>query len=48
MTEKVRKVVYIEDEEDMISLVRLILERKGFEIKGRDWWSRRFSYYSRI
>jgi two-component system, OmpR family, response regulator VicR len=34
MTEKVRKVVYIEDEEDMISLVRLILERKGFEIKG--------------
>jgi two-component system, OmpR family, response regulator VicR len=34
MTDKVRKVVYIEDEEDMISLVRLILERKGYEIKG--------------
>lgn len=34
MTEKVRKIVYIEDEEDMISLVSLILGRKGFEIKG--------------
>lgn len=34
MTGKVRKIVYIEDEEDMISLVRLILGQKGFEIKG--------------
>ena len=34
MADKVLKVVYIEDEDDMISLVRLILGRKGFEVKG--------------
>ncbi|MBE0408967.1 MAG: response regulator [Anaerolineales bacterium] len=34
MAENIRRVVYIEDEEDMISLVHLILERKGFEIRG--------------
>lgn len=34
MVEMVRRVLYIEDEEDMIDLVRLILGRKGFEVKG--------------
>lgn len=34
MADKVLKVVYIEDEDDMISLVRLILGRKGFEVTG--------------
>lgn len=34
MADKVLKVVYIEDEDDMISLVRLILGRKGIEVKG--------------
>lgn len=29
-----RQVVYIEDESEMIDLVKLILERKGFEIIG--------------
>ena len=29
-----RRVVYIEDEQEMIDLVRLILNRKGFEIVG--------------
>jgi DNA-binding response OmpR family regulator len=27
-------IVYIEDEQEMIDLVRLILNRKGFEVKG--------------
>ncbi len=29
-----RRVVYIEDEQEMIDLVRLILSRKGFEVTG--------------
>jgi two-component system, OmpR family, response regulator VicR len=29
-----RRVVYIEDEQEMIDLVRLILNRKGYEISG--------------
>jgi two-component system response regulator VicR len=29
-----RKVVYIEDEQEMIDLVRLILARKGYEVIG--------------
>jgi DNA-binding response OmpR family regulator len=29
-----RRVVYIEDEQEMIDLVRLILNRRGFEIIG--------------
>lgn len=29
-----RRVVYIEDEQEMIDLVRLILSRKGFEVLG--------------
>jgi two-component system, OmpR family, response regulator VicR len=29
-----RRVVYIEDEQEMIDLVRLILNRKGYEIIG--------------
>jgi DNA-binding response OmpR family regulator len=28
------RILYIEDEYDMIELVRLILGRKGFEVKG--------------
>jgi DNA-binding response OmpR family regulator len=31
---KTRRVVYIEDEQEMIDLVRLILGRKGFEVIG--------------
>lgn len=34
MTEKVRKVVYIEDENEMIDLVKLILSRRHFEVLG--------------
>lgn len=34
MAEVKKKVLYIEDEEDMIDLVRIILGRKGFEVKG--------------
>lgn len=34
MTETVRKVVYIEDEQEMIDLVKLILARKHFEVFG--------------
>ncbi|MBN2551044.1 MAG: response regulator [Anaerolineales bacterium] len=34
MTEIVRKVVYIEDEQEMIDLVKLILARKHFEVFG--------------
>jgi DNA-binding response OmpR family regulator len=29
-----KKIIYIEDEQDMIELVRLILSRKGYEVKG--------------
>lgn len=34
MTENVRRVLCIEDEPEMIDLIRLILERKGFEVSG--------------
>jgi len=34
MAEVSRKVVYIEDEQEMIDLVRLILVRKGYEVIG--------------
>jgi DNA-binding response OmpR family regulator len=30
----VKRVVYVEDEQEMIDLVRLILQRKGFEVIG--------------
>jgi two-component system response regulator VicR len=33
---RVRRVVCIEDEPDMIDLVRLILERKGFQVIGAE------------
>jgi DNA-binding response OmpR family regulator len=29
-----KQIIYIEDEQDMIELVRLILNRKGYEVKG--------------
>ena len=29
-----RKIVYVEDDEDMIGLVKLILEREGFHVVG--------------
>jgi two-component system response regulator VicR len=32
--ENIQRIVYIEDEQEMIDLVRLILTRKGFEILG--------------
>ena len=34
MDDTVRRVVYIEDEQEMIDLVRLILSRKHFEVLG--------------
>jgi DNA-binding response OmpR family regulator len=34
MTEEKKKVLCIEDEEEMIDLIKLILERKGFEVLG--------------
>jgi DNA-binding response OmpR family regulator len=34
MAEDVRRVVYIEDEPEMIDLVKLILSRKHFEVNG--------------
>lgn len=34
MDENAKQIVYIEDEPDMIDLVRLILSRKGYEVKG--------------
>jgi two-component system, OmpR family, response regulator VicR len=34
MTEMSRRVVYIEDEQEMIDLVRLILGRKGYDVIG--------------
>jgi two-component system, OmpR family, response regulator VicR len=34
MVESVKRVIYIEDEQEMIDLVRLILGRKGFDVIG--------------
>jgi len=34
MVENLKRVVYIEDEQEMIDLVRLILGRKGYEVIG--------------
>lgn len=34
MTEKNKTVIYIEDEPEMVDLVTLILNRKGFSVKG--------------
>jgi len=34
MIEESRRIVYIEDEPEMIDLVRLILSRKGYELIG--------------
>ena len=34
MIEESRRIVYIEDEPEMIDLVRLILSRKGYEVIG--------------
>lgn len=34
MAEVSRKIVYIEDEQEMIDLVKLILVRKGYEVIG--------------
>lgn len=34
MVEVSRKIVYIEDEQEMIDLIRLILVRKGYEVIG--------------
>ena len=34
MPNKIRRVLCIEDEEEMIDLIRLILVRKGFEVSG--------------
>jgi DNA-binding response OmpR family regulator len=34
MEEQVKKIVYVEDELEMIDLVKLILSRKGYEVIG--------------
>jgi two-component system response regulator VicR len=34
MSDKIRRVVYIEDEQEMIDLVKIILSRKHYEIMG--------------
>jgi DNA-binding response OmpR family regulator len=34
MIDTKKQVIYIEDEQEMIDLVRLILSRKGIEVKG--------------
>jgi len=34
VAQSVKRVVYVEDEQEMIDLVRLILSRKGFEVIG--------------
>jgi two-component system, OmpR family, response regulator VicR len=34
MANNLKRVVYIEDEQEMVDLVRLILSRKGFEVLG--------------
>ncbi len=36
MEEKIRRVVCVEDEPEMIDLYRLILNRRGFEVIGAD------------
>ncbi len=36
MTEKNRRLVYVEDDAEMIELVRLILGRRGFEVIGAE------------
>lgn len=36
MDESIKRVVYVEDELEMIDLVRLILGRKGYEVIGAD------------
>jgi two-component system response regulator VicR len=36
MDESIKRVVYVEDEVEMIDLVRLILGRKGYEVIGAD------------
>jgi len=32
--EKVKRLIYVEDEQEMIDLVRLILSRRGFDVLG--------------
>lgn len=34
MADEVKRLVYIEDEQEMIDLVRLILSRRGYEVIG--------------
>ena len=34
MAGNAKQIIYIEDEQDMIELVRLILSRKGYEVSG--------------
>jgi DNA-binding response OmpR family regulator len=34
MESDIKKIVYVEDEEEMINLVKLILSRKGYQVKG--------------
>ncbi len=34
METAIKKIVYVEDEEEMIDLVRLILSRKGYQVIG--------------
>lgn len=34
MEEKVKRLIYVEDEQEMIDLVRLILSRRGFDVLG--------------
>jgi len=34
MSENMKRVIYIEDEQEMIDLVRLILGRKGYQVIG--------------
>jgi len=34
VTDKAKRLVYIEDEQEMIDLVRLILSRRGYEVLG--------------
>jgi two-component system response regulator VicR len=36
MAGNLKRVVYIEDEQEMVDLVRLILSRKGYEVLGAD------------
>jgi DNA-binding response OmpR family regulator len=36
MVENARRVIYIEDEPEMVDLVRLILKRKNYEVIGAD------------